>query len=184
MSDQQPASMSAEQVFDRARQGDADMLQRLLEKGLPANLRNHKGDTLLMLASYHGHLDAVRVLLEHGADPSIANDNGQLPVAGAAFKGNLEMVRLLVEQGIDPDAAAGDAYRLDDGGHVQPRRHRRLPAGKRRRSHASRYPRSRRPGLGPGNGRRGYRRPPASAGRLTPGRLSLAPFFQSPRAVP
>ena len=106
MSDQQPASMNAdeqqafaEQVFDRARQGDADMLRRLLENGLPANLRNHKGDTLVMLASYHGHLEATRVLLEHGADPLIANDNGQLPVAGAAFKGNLEMVRLLVEQG-------------------------------------------------------------------------------------
>ena len=47
------------------------MLGRLLASGLPANLRNHKGDTLLMLASYHGHLDAVRVLLEHGADDYI-----------------------------------------------------------------------------------------------------------------
>jgi len=98
----------AEQVFDRARQGDAAMLQRLLESGLPANLRNHKGDTLLMLACYHGHLDAARVLLEHGADPLIANDKGQLPIAGAAFKGDLAMVQLLVEQGVAVDAAAAD----------------------------------------------------------------------------
>ncbi|MGV2837095.1 ankyrin repeat domain-containing protein, partial [Pseudomonas shirazensis] len=67
MSDQQPATMNddeaaafADEVFDRARRGDADMLGRLLDSGLPVNLRNHKGDTLLMLASYHGHHQAVR----------------------------------------------------------------------------------------------------------------------------
>jgi ankyrin repeat protein len=86
MTDDETAAF-AEQVFERARQGDADMLGRLLASGLPPNLRNHKGDTLLMLASYHGHHDAVRVLLAQGADPLIANDNGQLPIAGAAFKG-------------------------------------------------------------------------------------------------
>ncbi|WP_410478973.1 ankyrin repeat domain-containing protein [Pseudomonas sp. zfem002] len=111
----EPVTMTAEEaaafaaeVFERARQGDAAMLARLLDSGVPANLRNHKGDTLLMLASYHGHLDAARVLLEHGADPAIANDNQQMPLAGAAFKGDLPMVRLLLEGGGDPDASAGD----------------------------------------------------------------------------
>lgn len=116
MSDQrQPLTMDADEaaafaaeVFERAREGDAVMLRRLLEKGLPANLRNHKGDTLLMLASYHGHLEAVRVLLEHGADPGIANDKGQLPLAGAAFKGDLAMLRLLLEHGAVADAAGSD----------------------------------------------------------------------------
>jgi len=116
MSEQQtPTQMSqdeaeafAEQVFDRARQGDAEMLERLLVSGLPVNLRNHKGDTLLMLASYHGHHAAVRVLLAHGADPLIANDNGQLPIAGAAFKGDLAMIQLLLEHGVPVDAAAQD----------------------------------------------------------------------------
>ena len=64
MNDDEAAAF-AEQVFDRARQGDAEMLGRLLDKGLPANLRNHKGDTLLMLACYHGHLDAVAVPVQH-----------------------------------------------------------------------------------------------------------------------
>ncbi|QXI44697.1 ankyrin repeat domain-containing protein [Pseudomonas wayambapalatensis] len=115
MSDQQPTAMTeeesaafAEEVFERARRGDATMLERLLDGGLPANLRNHKGDTLLMLASYHGHHEAVKVLLAHGADPLIANDNDQLPIAGAAFKGDLAMIRLFIEHGVPVDAAAGD----------------------------------------------------------------------------
>ena len=77
----------ASEVFDVARRGDAAMLDALLNKGLPPNLRNDKGDSLVMLASYHGHADAVRVLLEHEADPNLRNDNGQTPIAGAARTG-------------------------------------------------------------------------------------------------
>ena len=98
----------AEQVFNKAREGDAAMLAALLSKGLPPNLRNHKGDTLLMLASYHGHVEAVKVLLEHNADPEIRNDNGQSPIAGAAFKGDLETVKALVEGGAQVEGASFD----------------------------------------------------------------------------
>ena len=62
----------AQQVFDLARCGDAAMLAAVIEKGVPPNLRNDKGDSLVMLASYHGHADAVRTLLELGADPESA----------------------------------------------------------------------------------------------------------------
>jgi ankyrin repeat protein len=102
------AAEFAEQVFDVARKGDAAMLAALLAKGLPANLRNHNGDTLLMLAAYHGHAEAVKVLLEFKADPLIANDKNQLPIAGAAFKGNLPVVKALIEGGAQVDAASSD----------------------------------------------------------------------------
>jgi len=98
----------AAQVFESARSGDAERLTDLLGRGLPANIRNHNGDSLLMLASYHGHLDASRVLLENGADPQLRNDKGQSPLAGAAFKGNLQMARLLLDQGADVESASPD----------------------------------------------------------------------------
>jgi ankyrin repeat protein len=102
------AAQFAEQVFNVARQGDAPMLDKLASSGLPVNLRNHKGDTLLMLAAYHGHLDAVQVLLKHKADPEIRNDNGQSPIAGAAFKGDLAMVKVLVEGGAEVEGSSFD----------------------------------------------------------------------------
>ena len=107
MTDDEAAEF-AEQVFDLARKGDARLLGLLLEKNLTPNLRNHKGDTLLMLACYHGHLEAARVLLDYKADPEIRNDNGQSPIAGAAFKGDLEMVQLLVEHGAEVEGASAD----------------------------------------------------------------------------
>jgi ankyrin repeat protein len=92
-------------VFGYARAGASAELAPLLDQGLPANLRNERGDSLLMLACYHGHLDAARLLLEHGADPEIMNDAGQAPLHGAAFKGDLDVATLLLDHGAKVDAA-------------------------------------------------------------------------------
>ena len=91
----------AQGVFQHARMGRAQELAELLGAGLPPNLHNDKGDTLLMLASYHGHADTARRLLEHGADPELANDRGQTPLAAAAYQGDTAMVLLLLDLGAD-----------------------------------------------------------------------------------
>jgi uncharacterized protein len=92
-------------VFHFARAGEAAELAALLDQGLPPNLRNERGDSLLMLACYHGHADAARALLEHGADPEIMNDAGQTPLAGAAFKGDTAIATLLLDHGAAVDNA-------------------------------------------------------------------------------
>jgi uncharacterized protein len=97
-----------QQVFLSVRVGNAEKIGTLLDMGLPPNLRNQRGDSLLMLASYHGHLDVARLLLEHGADPEIRNDLGQSPIAGAAYKGDLAMVTLLLDFGADVEGASPD----------------------------------------------------------------------------
>jgi ankyrin repeat protein len=90
--EQEPAPDSevlqlAAKVFNLARQGDTDTLAAYVDAGVPANLCNDKGDTLVMLAAYHGHPQTVSALLERGADPDRPNDRGQAPLAGAVFKG-------------------------------------------------------------------------------------------------
>ena len=95
----------ARRVFQFARTGEHEELATLLRQDLPANLRNERGDSLLMLACYHGHVETARVLLDHGADPELLNDAGQTPLAGAAFKGDSAVVALLLERGAQVDAA-------------------------------------------------------------------------------
>ena len=105
--DEQPGADVAElagRLFDMARAGDAERLAAYLDAGVPVNLTNAAGDTLVMLAAYHGNPATVRVLTEHGADVNRPNDRGQTPLAGAVFKGEDEVVRLLVEAGADPVA--------------------------------------------------------------------------------
>jgi ankyrin repeat protein len=84
-----------------AREGKTTELSQYITAGIPVNLTNSKGDTLLMLASYHGHLEAVRMLLDKGADANVLNDRGQSIVAGAVFKGEDEVVKALFEKGAD-----------------------------------------------------------------------------------
>ncbi|WP_410007741.1 ankyrin repeat domain-containing protein [Planotetraspora sp. A-T 1434] len=99
----------ATKLFGLARAGETGPLCAYVDAGVPANLRNQNGDTLLMLAAYHGHADTVRALAERGADPDLANDRGQTPLAGAVFKKEPEVVRALVDAGADPRAGTPSA---------------------------------------------------------------------------
>ncbi|MEW5653913.1 ankyrin repeat domain-containing protein [Streptomyces cinereoruber] len=99
----------ASKVFDLARTGDAEALAAYVDAGVPANLTNDRGDTLVMLAAYHGHPAAVSALLERGADADRANDRGQTPLAGAVFKGEAEVIRALLAGGANPEAGAPSA---------------------------------------------------------------------------
>ncbi len=94
----------AHQVLDFARDGDAARLAAYVDNGVPVELTDAAGNTLLMLAAYHGQAVAVRVLVERGADVDALNDRGQSPLAGAVFKGEDDVVAVLLEAGADPDA--------------------------------------------------------------------------------
>ncbi|MEV1010778.1 ankyrin repeat domain-containing protein [Streptomyces sp. NPDC049881] len=101
----------ATKIFDLARDGDTDTVAAYVDAGVPPNLSNDKGDTLLMLAAYHGHAETVRALLARGADAGRGNDKGQTPLAGAVFKGAADVVRVLLDAGADP--AAGQPSAVD-----------------------------------------------------------------------
>jgi ankyrin repeat protein len=105
----------ATKVFDLARQGETEALAAYIDAGVPANLTNDRGDTLVMLAAYHGHAAAVEALIARGAEPDRANDRGQTPLAGAVFKGEDAVIRVLLAGGADPAAgtpSAMDAARM------------------------------------------------------------------------
>jgi uncharacterized protein len=99
----------AAKLFAAARAGDTATLTAYVDAGVPANLANDSGDTLLMLAAYHGHAEAVGALLERGADPGRLNDRGQSPIAGAVFKKEPVVVRALLDAGADPAAGRPSA---------------------------------------------------------------------------
>jgi ankyrin repeat protein len=113
----------AQRLFDMARAGDSASLAAYLDAGAPVDLTNAAGDTLVMLAAYHGHADTVRALTARGADVNRVNDRGQSPLAGAVFKGEDEVVRALVDAGADPAAGAPNAIdtarMFERAGHLE-----------------------------------------------------------------
>lgn len=92
----------AHRMFDACRDGRAEDVLPLLDAGAPADMRDAEGNSLLMLAAYHGHADLVAELARRGADVDLANDRGQTPLAGAAFKGFTPVADALLAAGADP----------------------------------------------------------------------------------
>ena len=99
----------ARRLFDLAREGRAEELASYVDAGVPVDLTNDKGDSLLLLAAYAPSPPVVRALLERGADPDRVNDRGQTPLAAAAFRSSAEAVRLLLDAGADPHRGSPDA---------------------------------------------------------------------------
>jgi ankyrin repeat protein len=90
------------EVLDLARTGDTEQLAELLDAGVPVNLTNAAGDSLLILAAYHAHQDMVRLLLDRGADTARVNDRGQTALGAAVFRQAGGIVELLLAAGADP----------------------------------------------------------------------------------
>ena len=99
----------AGRVFDLARGGYTEELVAYVDAGVPVNLTNDKGDSLLILAAYHQHAGTVAALLERGADHSRINDRGQSALAAAVFRQSTEAVQQLLAAGADPDAGEPSA---------------------------------------------------------------------------
>ncbi|MEU1870097.1 ankyrin repeat protein [Streptomyces ambofaciens] len=96
-------------AMDLAREGGTEQLVEFVAHGLPVDVRDPSGNTLLMLAAYHGHADTVRALIRHGADPDLRNDRDQSPLAGALFKGADDVVTVLLRAGADLDSGTPTA---------------------------------------------------------------------------
>lgn len=97
-------------TFDLARQGETEKLLALIGEGLPVDLTDHKGDSLLILASYSGHNDLARGLVERGATVDRLNDQGQSALTCTVFRQNAELSRFLLEAGADPKLGPQNAW--------------------------------------------------------------------------
>src|SRR5258705_2424793 len=99
-------------MFEFARSGATEELAANIDAGMPVNLPNDKGDSLLMLEAYHNHPDRVAALLARGADIDRANDRGQTALGAAVFRQSPESVGALLKAGADPDAGGPSAVEM------------------------------------------------------------------------
>jgi hypothetical protein len=87
---------------------DGRAIKALIDKGVDANLREPKGNTLLMLAANSNvvSLEAIKALIEHGADVNAKNPDGRTPLDFARMKGPNPIAELLAKAGAKEGAAA------------------------------------------------------------------------------
>lgn len=90
-----------------ARAGRTDELLTLLGEASPDQV-DGSDDSLLMLASYHGHADTVGALLARGADPTLRNGRGLAPLDAAALQGSVRAIDALLDGGADVEDEGPD----------------------------------------------------------------------------
>ena len=82
--------------------------------GVPLDLVNARGDSLLIVAAYAQHGETVQELLRRGADTSVVNGMGQTALACAVFRNNEPILLDLLTAGADPDLGSHSGIQIAD----------------------------------------------------------------------
>lgn len=102
-----PDSEGRTALHDAAEDGNADLVQLLLENGADFLLADIYGGTALHMAALHGYDVVVRLLLEKGASVTAVDREGETALHAGAMGGNKTVVRLLLDKGAN--YSVGDA---------------------------------------------------------------------------
>jgi hypothetical protein len=106
--DAKTQSKLIEIVFEAARHDDDKTIREYLAEGFSPNVRNPRGDTLLIVAAYNDSPHIVATLLAHPQiEIEARNRMGLTAISAAAFKGFEEPLRLLIQHGANVNAANG-----------------------------------------------------------------------------
>ena len=90
--------------FESAKRGEVNTVKLFLAAGMNPDMRNEKGDTVLMNALGANADPVVEVLLKAGADPNARTSNGSTALHLAALTGNAPSGQLLVAYKADVNA--------------------------------------------------------------------------------
>jgi ankyrin repeat protein len=93
-----------------ARNGQADLVNLLIDSGANMNAITKDGWTALVHAIDNKHVETAQLLLERGADPNLTEDGCSPALPTAAGYGFVDLVRTILDRSNNIDA-------LDDVGH-------------------------------------------------------------------
>ena len=80
---------------------DVQIVHDFLIRGIDVNVRDHYGQTALMLAAHAGHSEVVETLIAHRANLNITAKFGLSALMLAIIAGYPEIARLLAKAGAD-----------------------------------------------------------------------------------
>ena len=85
-------------LYAAAAANQSEAVQLLLARGADVNKKLKRGQTSLMIASYHGDIEMVRLLISSGADVN-SDCEGETALSFAKQKGHAELANLLIATG-------------------------------------------------------------------------------------
>ncbi|MGN1309765.1 MAG: ankyrin repeat domain-containing protein, partial [Akkermansia sp.] len=91
-------------LLEAAREGNAECVRQLLDRGADIEAKDKDGETALIRAAWYGKTEVVSLLLDRGADIEAKDKYGYTPLIKAAEEGKKEVVSLLLDRGADIEA--------------------------------------------------------------------------------
>jgi ankyrin repeat protein len=102
-----PADGVTTELYEAARNGDVELVKKLLAEGGDVDAVDHKRRTALHIAAYKGYCEVVKELLAYGADVRVVDGYGLTALHVAARQGHVkaaEIVKELLVAGADVHA--------------------------------------------------------------------------------
>ena len=94
-----------ELFFSAIQSGKIEHVKAQLERNSDlVNMKDARGFTPLIFASYFDKKDIVEKLLEYNAEVDATDGSGNTALIGVAFKGNTDLAALLIKDGADINA--------------------------------------------------------------------------------
>lgn len=99
-------------TFDLARDGRVGPLGEMIDAGVPVDVRNARGDTMLIVAAYAKQAEVVALLIARGAALDEENRMGQTAISCAVFRNDTGILTQLLDAGANPDAGMRTALQI------------------------------------------------------------------------
>jgi ankyrin repeat protein len=109
-----PPAALVDGVFALAREGRTGPLGEMIDAGVPIDVTNPRGDSLLIVAVYAQHRATVQELLRRGADTTTVNSSGQTAITCAVFRNDEPILRDLLQADADPELGSHPARAVAD----------------------------------------------------------------------
>ncbi|WP_226647082.1 ankyrin repeat domain-containing protein [Microbulbifer variabilis] len=104
--------------FAAARVGDTEVSREFSQAGFPLDIRNPKGYTALMIATYHGNTEGVNYLLQKGANACAQDRRGNTALMAAIFRGEFALARTLLKSDCDTQQVNKAGHTAEDFARV------------------------------------------------------------------
>ncbi len=93
------------ELFDAIREGVIDTVSKILNAHPElVNIKDARGSTPLLLATYYGHQEIAEIILKCKPDINAKDGSGNTALMGVCFKGYPAIAKLLISHGADVNA--------------------------------------------------------------------------------
>lgn len=109
-----PSKNDIESVFSFTRHGRIEEVDNILTRGIPPDVRDDNGNTVLAVACQNGNKRLVKLALRRGADINASNLRGNTPLHFCYKYGNIELGQYIITKGADKKIRNLDGHTCED----------------------------------------------------------------------